>query len=153
MKFYIKRTEFNDNTKHEAFMDPDGHFVLTDKVGAMWFQQEEDAKAYIECEKDDPKYDKPWMGVCIFEIITEEEGTFVAMMESESRSWVALGKTEEEAKEAILTAWNEHQHKLQSHRWYGNGYEFPVFYDTVDALEEDYAINVVRLNAGECVHW
>lgn len=97
------------------------------------------------------------MGLEINEVISgrkeRRNKMYLAMMESESRSWVALGQTEDEAKEAILTAWNEHQHKLQSHRWYGNGREFPVFYDTVDALEEDYAITVVRLNAGECVHW
>lgn len=79
---------------------------------------------------------------------------FIATMDSESRSWVALGQTEEEAKDAILTAWNEHQHKLNGNRWMR---DYPAeggfFYDTAEDLEEDYQITVVRLNAGECVHW
>lgn len=72
---------------------------------------------------------------------------FVAMMESESRSWVALGKTENQAKNAILTEWNEFQRRLGNHGFDNNWCE------SVEALEEDYEITVVRLNAGECVHW
>jgi len=72
---------------------------------------------------------------------------FVAMMESESRSWVALGKTEKEAKNAILAEWNELQRMLGNHGFNNNWCE------SVEELEEWYQVTVVRLDAGECVHW
>lgn len=79
---------------------------------------------------------------------------FVAMMDSESRTWVALGKTEAEAKNAILAEWNELQRKMEDNRWMrdfdrGGGF----YYDTAEDLEEDYQITVVELKAGECQHW
>lgn len=79
---------------------------------------------------------------------------YVAMMDSESRTWVALGKTEAEAKNAILTAWNEHQQTMESNRWmrdFENDGGF--YYETAEDLEEDYQITVVELKAGECQHW
>ena len=79
---------------------------------------------------------------------------YVAMMDSESSTWVALGKTEAEAKNAILTEWNELQRKMEDNGWMRDyPHEGGFFYDTAEDLEEDYQITVVRLNAGECQHW
>lgn len=70
---------------------------------------------------------------------------YVAMMDSESFEWMALGTTEEEAKEAILKAWNDAQNTLVSMGWDGN------FYESVEDLEEDYEIRVEELTPGQCV--
>ena len=69
MKHYIKRTEIFDGTETTHYMDHDGHFTLSGTDGGHWFEQREDAEAYIETEQSDPKYDKPWMGTCTFEIV------------------------------------------------------------------------------------
>lgn len=70
---------------------------------------------------------------------------YVATMDSESFEWMALGTTEEEAKEAILKAWNDAQNTLVSMGWDGN------FYESVEDLEEDYEIRVEELTPGQCV--
>lgn len=79
---------------------------------------------------------------------------YVARMFSETMEWVALGNTEEEAKNAILTEWNEKQRRLENYRW-ERGYdgEESYYYDDVEALEEDYDIAVFKLMPGTCEAW
>ena len=79
---------------------------------------------------------------------------YIARMFSESKEWIALGNTEEEAKTAILTEWNEKQRRLEKFRW-ERGYdgEEAYYYDDVAALEEDYDIVVFKLMPGMCEDW
>ena len=70
---------------------------------------------------------------------------YVAIMDSESFEWMALGTTEEEAREAILTAWNNAQSRLVKMDWEA------YFYESVEALEEDYEIRIEELTPGQCV--
>ncbi len=71
---------------------------------------------------------------------------FVATMESESLSWVALGNTENEAKYALAKRWNERQMHLVQ-----NGIiDEPWLIGNPKHLEEEYGINIWQLEPGEC---
>lgn len=61
---------------------------------------------------------------------------WLAEMESESFSWKGFGDTEQEAKEAILNAWNN-----------GDGSAFREEM-TLEELEEFYDINTYEFKAG-----
>lgn len=78
---------------------------------------------------------------------------YVAMMESETMSWMALGTTREEAKEAILKKWNEHMDRVAKYDNYGHYDWESNKYDSVEMLEMDYDICSIRLNPGECEAW
>lgn len=69
---------------------------------------------------------------------------YVATMDTDSRSWVALGSTEKQAKTALLKAYNKEQKSLEE--W---GYKIAEPFKTVDALEEYYGIRVINLGVGE----
>ena len=69
---------------------------------------------------------------------------WVAMMESESKSWVAVAETEDRAKESILDKWNEHQEVLAKRGW------DTYIYENVDDLDEYYGIDTVRIPMGFC---
>ena len=77
----------------------------------------------------------------------------VAMMESESMSWMALGNTEDEAKEAILKKWNDHMTRLAEMDMYEHFDWESNKYESVEAMEWDYEITTVRLAPGECEAW
>ena len=62
---------------------------------------------------------------------------FIAQMESENYSWIAIGETEKEAKEAIVNKWNDSTRE-------------PM---TVEKLDEYYGIATMSLKKGECVVW
>lgn len=71
---------------------------------------------------------------------------FIATMESESCSWVALGNTEDEAKIALMERWNKRQRHLKQNgtinqTWIINNPKY---------LEEEYGIRVVELQPGQC---
>ena len=71
---------------------------------------------------------------------------FVATMESESCSWIALGITENDAKEALMERWNSHQAHL-----YQNGtINAPWYVSNPKYLEEEYGVLVIRLQPGQC---
>jgi hypothetical protein len=61
---------------------------------------------------------------------------WLAEMESESFSWKGFGDTEQEAKEAILNAWNN-----------GDGSAF-IEEMTLEELEEFYDIDTYEFEAG-----
>lgn len=65
-------------------------------------------------------------------------GAWVATMESESYSWVAVGKTEKEAMNAIAKEWNEGR---------GHTRRDPM---TADELGEYYGIYCEFIKFGEC---
>lgn len=71
---------------------------------------------------------------------------YVAIMESETTEWVALGETKREAKEAISDKWNEVQRTLVQNGWINES-------DTmsVNKLDEYYGITAYELNPGECL--
>lgn len=71
---------------------------------------------------------------------------FIAEMWSESRTWLSLGETKHEAKEAIRKKWNESQKDLVRSGWIN----IPHIYKSVEDLERNYDIDIVCLNAGEC---
>ena len=74
---------------------------------------------------------------------------FVATMESESLSWMALGETEEDAENAILEKWNLHQRNLVNNGWKNS----PDYYMSAKRLEEEYGITVTELEVNECKYW
>ena len=78
---------------------------------------------------------------------------YVAMMESESMSWMALGNTEDEAKEAILKKWNEHMDNLAKYDNYGQYDWESGKYESVEMMEMDYDICVMGLTPGVCEAW
>ena len=65
-------------------------------------------------------------------------GVWVARMESESFSWTAIGKTEDEAVNAIVKEWNEG--RSSSHREK----------TSLDELYEYYGIYCEFIKFGEC---
>ena len=74
---------------------------------------------------------------------------FIAQMDSESLSWLAIGETEDEALEALRKRWNERQRKLLQDGWINK----PDIVGRISVLEEWYGINVTELKPGECECW
>ena len=71
---------------------------------------------------------------------------FIAQMDSESCSWIALGNTEDEAKIALMERWNKRQRYLSQ-----NGIiDEPWLVGNPKYLDEEYGISVVELEPGEC---
>ena len=71
---------------------------------------------------------------------------FVATMESENKSWIALGETIEEAKDAILEKWNDDQRDMVQRGWLNS----PTYFRSVNKLDEEYGIIVQAIELGEC---
>ena len=69
---------------------------------------------------------------------------YVATMDTDSRSWVALGSSEKSAKVALLRAYNQNQKALEE--W---GYKVAEPFKTVDDLEEYYGVRTWYLGVGE----
>lgn len=69
---------------------------------------------------------------------------YVATMDTDSRSWVALGSSEKSAKVALLKAYNKEQKLLEE--W---GYKVAEPFKKVADLEEYYGIRVTYLGVGE----
>ena len=66
MSYIIVRTEVFDGEVTERAMNVNGFFNNCAKV--MEFALREDAEEWMETEKCDPVYDKPFMGECTFEV-------------------------------------------------------------------------------------
>ena len=60
---------------------------------------------------------------------------YIAQMETENFSFVAIGRTEEEAKRAIVKEWNKSPYRKRA---------------TVKSLEEYYGFYINALAYGEC---
>jgi hypothetical protein len=73
---------------------------------------------------------------------------FVVTMESESTSWVALGNTEREAKEAIADEWNRRQRNLVQSGWVNE----PEYMNAAE-LDEYYGMCICEMNPGQCETW
>jgi hypothetical protein len=73
---------------------------------------------------------------------------FVATMDSESKTWMALGNTEENAKEAIRLEWNRCQAKMEQ-----DGYKHAETFSSIEEMEEEYDINAYALEAGQAISW
>jgi hypothetical protein len=65
-KMIIKRTETLEGEENVTYLQSDGSFGK--KETARFFCCREKAEDYIDSEECDPKYDKPWMGKCEFDI-------------------------------------------------------------------------------------
>ena len=65
----------------------------------------------------------------------------IAEMWSESRTWISKGKTEEEAKRAILSKWNKEQDR----------FGLDNKYSTTGELEEHYDISIYDLTNDDCI--
>lgn len=61
---------------------------------------------------------------------------YIARMETRHYSWLAVGRTEEEAKQAILNEWNASDRRDKV---------------TMEELEEEYDLCVDALTDGECL--
>ena len=71
---------------------------------------------------------------------------FVAIMESEHYSWMALGNTEEQAMDAIREAWNKHQRGV-----FKRDGDFEMLsFETNEDLNNYYGIWVEELKPGQC---
>ena len=74
---------------------------------------------------------------------------FVAQMNSESYSWIALGETREQAGEAIRKKWNKRQRNIHK-----NDPDFEVtIYKTVEELDNYYGIAYFEMKLGQCEVW
>ena len=71
----------------------------------------------------------------------------VITMESESCSWVALGNTEEEAREALRERWNKRQRHLKQNGTINQ--EWIV--GNVSKLEEEYGFKTYNIEPGQCL--
>lgn len=60
---------------------------------------------------------------------------YMAMMESESYTWIAFGSTPNRAKKAIKKKWDE------------NPYVYPM---TLEELDENYSIRVIEVVKNKC---
>lgn len=67
----------------------------------------------------------------------KKQKRFIAIMNSESFEWIALGDTEAEAKEAIRKAWNKRDAYKRERL-------------TLEELEDWYGIGIYELSAGQC---
>ena len=63
----VKRIENFEGTEVVKYLQEDGTFGAMET--ARRFETEEDAQDRIDLEKDDPKYDKTYMGECRFEVV------------------------------------------------------------------------------------
>lgn len=75
---------------------------------------------------------------------------FIATMDTENYSWMALGRTEDEAEEALRRKWNERQYTLVEHGIIDE--EEMSKADSVDELSEWYGIYTEELEPGECIY-
>ena len=73
------------------------------------------------------------------------EKVFVAQMSSECFDWLAVGRTEEEAKKSILKAWNRRQFHLKKSNYARSSY----YFRNVDDLDEEYGITVTEIEIGK----
>ena len=73
---------------------------------------------------------------------------FIATMDSESKQWMALGETAREAKDAISDKWNQVQRLLVEAGWKNK----PEFM-SAKKLDDEYTIEIVELNPGQCETW
>lgn len=73
----------------------------------------------------------------------------IAQMESETRTWTALGNTKEEAIESIRQSWNSVQHQLVQKGWINT----PTIYGNIRKLEENYDIYTFDIEIGQCVSY
>lgn len=79
------------------------------------------------------------------------ETTWLATMDSGSYQWTAIGRTEEEARQAIEKAWATHTANLRG-RWADYAARFPE--EELD-LESEYGLYVreVEIGAGYMDDW
>ena len=77
---------------------------------------------------------------------------FIATMETESYTWMSLGETEEQVKQAILDRWNKRQLQAKQSMKDLLGFE-PTFYKTVEEMENDYSILCKDIEPGQCEIW
>ena len=73
------------------------------------------------------------------------EKVFVAQMSSERFDWLAVGRTEEEAKKGILRAWNRRQLGLKKLGFIEHTYMFKK----VEDLDSEYGICVTEIEMGK----
>ena len=67
IKFIVKRTETYEGKDMVTYRQESGFFEKS-KDTALRYSSYEDAEYAVELERDDPKYDKSFMGECKFEI-------------------------------------------------------------------------------------
>lgn len=72
----------------------------------------------------------------------------VALLDSFNYEWMALGRSEKEAKEAIKSKWNEHQKDISKQ----DPEYTPVLYKSTDKMEEDWGIWVEEIDPGQCIY-
>ena len=65
--YIIKRTETYEGKDMVTYRQESGFFEKS-KDTALRYSSYEDAEYAVELERDDPKYDKSFMGECKFEI-------------------------------------------------------------------------------------
>lgn len=80
--------------------------------------------------------------------IIECSTMYMATMDSESQSWMSLGRTEEEAKEALRIEWNKCQKSLER-----NGYKNAETFSTFDEMDEEYTISIHAIEVGTAISW
>ena len=79
----------------------------------------------------------------------EKEKSTIAILDSRNYTYLAMGKTEVEAKEVIRERWNKFQKTLQQN----GSINEPHIYSNIDAMEKDYDIMTVSLAPGDCIMW
>ncbi len=71
---------------------------------------------------------------------------YIATMYSETMIFKAIGKTEAQAKSAILKTWNERQKHMAD-----IGYKEPYYFKSTYELDQEYGIEIDKINIGECI--
>ena len=77
----------------------------------------------------------------------------IAIMESETKSWYAKGKSEKEAKQNILNKWNENQDLLEKYDKAHGIIDDYYKYATIEELENNYDIRTINFANENCVVW
>lgn len=69
---------------------------------------------------------------------TKNNKMYIALMDSESFSWIALGTTKTNAKKALLAEWNEKAYEP---------------FSSVKAMDDEYGITVIELKPDTAARW
>ena len=76
---------------------------------------------------------------------------FIAMMDSETKTWIAKGKTEQDAKEALRKAWNKDQNRIMKYMGENGEIFIPIICKNTDDLDEMYGVSIFDLTDTDCV--
>lgn len=78
---------------------------------------------------------------------------FIALMESETCTWISKGDTAQDAKKALLKEWNKRQDTMKRYDKKHGVINDYYKYATPEELEDYYGINIIDFSKTNCEVW